>query len=216
MKLKRILLAAIGSGLALTVLGAFAADIAGAKADPAKGKAIATTVCVACHSADGNSVIPGNPKLAGQSAAYIYKQLTNFKGVDGKQPERVNPIMNGMVAGLNDADMRNLAAYFDSQQRKSEVAKNRETIEVGQQLYRAGDATKGLPACAACHGPTGAGIPAQYPRISGQFAEYTETQLRNFRSGERSNDPNKMMRMVAIKMTDPEIKALSDYVAGLR
>lgn len=216
MKLKRILLAAIGSALALSVLGAFAADPAAAKADPEKGKAIATTVCVACHSADGNSVIPNNPKLAGQSAAYIYKQLRNFKGVGGKQPERVNPIMNGMAAGLSDADMKNLAAYFDSQQRKSEVAKNRETIEYGQRLYRAGDAATGLPACAACHGPTGAGIPAQFPRISGQFAEYTETQLRNFRSGDRSNDPNRMMRMIAIKMTDPEIKALSDYVAGLR
>jgi cytochrome c553 len=216
MKLKRILLAAIGSGLALAALGAFAAESAGVKADPEKGKTIASSVCVACHSADGNSIIPGNPKLAGQSAAYIYKQLSNFKAADGKQPERVNPIMNGMVAGLSNVDMKNLAAYYASQQRKSEVAKNRETIELGQQLYRAGDAAKGLPACAACHGPTGAGIPAQFPRISGQFAEYTETQLRNFRSGERSNDPNKMMRMVALKMTDPEIKALSDYVAGLR
>ena len=215
MKLKRILLAVIGSALSLSVVGALAADPA-AKADPAKGKAIASTVCVACHSADGNSVIPGNPKLAGQSAAYLYKQLSNFKGADGKQPERVNPIMNGMVAGLSDADMKNLAAYFESQQRKSEVAKNRETIDAGQQLYRAGDTAKGLPACAACHGPTGAGIPAQYPRISGQFAEYTETQLKNFRSGERSNDPNKMMHTIALKMTDPEIKALSDYVAGLR
>ncbi len=215
MKLKRILLAAIGAALSLHVVAALAADPA-ALADPAKGKGIASTVCIACHSADGNSVIPGNPKLAGQSAAYLYKQLSNFKAADGKQPERVNPIMNGMVAGLSDADMKNLASYFESQQRKSEVARNRESIEAGQQLYRAGDAAKGLPACAACHGPSGAGIPAQYPRISGQFAEYTETQLKNFRSGERSNDLNKMMRTIALKMTDPEIKTLSDYVAGLR
>ncbi len=216
MKLKRILIAGIGSALALSVFGALAADPEAAKADPAKGKAIATTVCVTCHNADGNSVIPGNPKLAGQTDSYIYKQLSNFKSVGDKKPERVNPIMNGMAAGLSDADMRNLAAYFAAQPRKSEVAKNRETVEYGQRLYRAGDAATGLPACAACHGPTGAGIPAQFPRISGQFSEYTEAQLRSFRSGERSNDPNKMMRMIALKMTDPEIKALSDYVAGLR
>jgi cytochrome c553 len=112
--------------------------------------------------------------------------------------------------------MRDLSAYFASKKQSGEAAKNRETIEAGQKLYRAGDMSKGLPACAACHGPAGAGIPAQFPRIAGQFPEYTETQLKSFRDGTRSNDPAKMMRTVALKMTDAEIKAVSDYVAGLR
>jgi cytochrome c553 len=112
--------------------------------------------------------------------------------------------------------MRDLAAYFGAQKQTSDVAKNRETIELGQKLYRSGDLSKGLPACAACHGPAGAGLPAQFPRIGGQFAEYTEVQLKSFRDGVRANDPNKMMRMVALKMTDAEIRAVADYVAGLR
>lgn len=207
--MKRFLLAAVSAGLVATTPAALAAD-------PDKGKTIVTTVCAACHNADGNSSISVNPKLAGQHADYIYKQLRNFKGADGKSPERVNPIMNGMAAGLSDDDMKNLAAYFDAQKRKPEVAKNRETIEYAQKLYRSGDAAKGLPACAACHGPTGAGMPAQFPLIAGQFAEYTEAQLKGFRAGERANDTNMMMRLVAIKMTDAEIKAVSDYIAGLR
>jgi len=207
--MKRFLLAAVSAGLVATTPAALAADLA-------KAKAIVTTVCSACHNIDGNSVIAVNPKLAGQHADYIYKQLRNFKGAEGKTPERLNPIMNGMAAGLSDDDMKNLAAYFDAQKRKPEVAKNGETIEFAQKLYRAGDATKGLPACAACHGPTGAGMPAQFPLIAGQFAEYTEAQLKSFRAGDRANDANSMMRMVAIKMTDPEIKAISDYIAGLR
>ena len=207
--MKRFLLAAVSAGLVATSHSALAAD-------PAKAKTIVTTVCAACHNADGNSSIAVNPKLAGQQADYIYKQLRNFKGAEGKPPERTNAIMNGMAAGLSDDDMKNLAAYFSDQKRKPEAAKNRETIEYAQKLYRAGDATKGLPACAACHGPTGAGMPAQFPLIAGQFPEYTESQLKGFRAGERANDPNSMMRLVAIKMTDAEIKAVSDYIAGLR
>ncbi|MEK7736298.1 MAG: c-type cytochrome [Pseudomonadota bacterium] len=186
------------------------------KADPAKGRQIVSTVCVACHNLDGNSAIPVNPKLAGQHAEYLVKQMKNFKGDGAKPPERVNAVMNAMVLAYSEEQMRDLGAYFAGQKLKAEVAKNRDTIEVGQRLYRAGDQAKGLPACAGCHGPTGAGIPAQYPRIAGQFAEYIELQLKSFRVGERANDPNKMMRMVAIKMTDAEIKAVSDYVAGLR
>jgi len=193
-----------------------AAKAAAPKADPAKGQAIATTVCVACHAADGNSTGPANPKIAGQHADYLLKQMKNFKGADGKQPERVNAIMNGMIAPYDEAQMRDLAAYFSMQQQKGEQAKNRGTIEFGQKLYRAGDKSKGLAACAACHGPAGAGIPAQYPRIQGQYAEYIEAQLKAFRDGARANDPAKMMRMIAIKMTDPEIKAVADYIAGLR
>ena len=195
---------------------AAAAKPAAPKADVAKGQQTAATICVACHGADGNSPLPANPKLAGQHAAYLYKQLKNFKAEGGKQPERVNPVMNGMVAALSEEDMRNVAAYFGSAAQKGETAKNQQTIAQGQKLYRAGDASKGLPACAACHGPSGAGIPDQYPRIGGQFADYTEAQLKAFRDGSRANDPNKMMGSVALKMTDAEIKAVADYIAGLR
>ena len=189
----------------------------GSQPDLAKAKQIAETVCAGCHSADGNSQLSANPKLAGQHPEYLYKQLSNFSSVDGKAPERVNAVMNGMVAMLStDEDKKAMAAYFASQQLKPESAKNNDTIVLGQQLWRAGDASKGLPACAGCHGPAGAGLPVQDPRLSGQFAEYIEAQLKLFRSGERANDPAKMMRMIAIKMTDPEIKAVSDYAAGLR
>jgi len=187
-----------------------------AKADPAKGQQIFSTVCVACHNSDGNSSISVNPKLAGQHPEYLLKQMRNFKGEGGKQPERLNPIMNGMIAAYSDDQMRDIAAYLSEQKLKPEVSKNRDTIEYGRKLYRAGDQAKGLPACAACHGPTGSGMPAQYPRIAGQFTDYTESQLKSFRAGERANDSNKMMRMVALKMTDAEIKAVADYVAGLR
>lgn len=204
--------------IAMTAFGAHAADAAKAapKGDAARGQPIASTVCAACHGADGNSTLAVNPKLAGQHPEYLFKQMKNFKAADGKQPERVNAIMNGMIAAFDEGQMRDMAAYFASQKQTGEAAKNRETIELGQKLYRGGDQAKGLPACAACHGPAGAGIPAQYPRIAGQFAEYTEAQLKSFREGTRANDPNKMMRMVALKMTDAEIRAVSDYVAGLR
>jgi cytochrome c553 len=202
---------------AMTAFGAQAADThkAAPKGDAARGQAIASTVCVACHGPDGNSPLAANPKLAGQHSEYLLKQMQNFKAVDGKQPERVSPIMNGMIAAYDEGQMRDLAAYFATQTQKGEAAKSRETIELGRKLYRGGDQSKGLPACAACHGPAGAGIPAQYPRIGGQFAEYTEVQLKSFREGTRASDPNKMMRMVAIKMTDAEIKAVADYIAGL-
>jgi cytochrome c553 len=186
------------------------------KGDPAKGQVLGSTVCAGCHGPEGNSVMPANPKLAGQHADYLFKQLKNFKAADGKPAERVNPIMNGMVMAYNDEQLRDFAAYFAAQTPKGETAKNRKTIEAGQKLYRAGNMEKGLPACAACHGPAGAGMPAQYPRIAGQFPEYTEAQLKAFRDDVRGNDANKMMRMVAIKMTDVEIKAVADYIAGLR
>jgi len=183
--------------------------------DPAKGEPIAVAVCGACHGPDGNSPTSANPKIAGQHAAYLFKQMMDFKaGPDGKAA-RVNPIMNGMIAAFNEEQMKDFAAYFASKKKAGEAVRNRDAIALGQKLYRAGDASKGLPACAGCHGPTGAGIPAQYPRIAGQFAEYTEAQLRAFRTGERANDPNRMMRMIAERMTDAEIRAVSDYLAGL-
>jgi cytochrome c553 len=193
-----------------------AAEEAKSKADPAKGKVIAETVCVACHGADGNSPASTNPHLAGQGAEYIYKQLKNFKAADGKPAARVNPIMGGMVAALSDDDMKNLAAWFASQKAKPAVAKDESKIALGQKLWRQGDFKKGIPACAGCHGPAGAGLPAQYPRLAGQFPEYTEAQLKTFRSEERNNDPEQMMRMIAAKMSDPEIKAVAEYAAGLR
>jgi len=193
-----------------------AAEEAKGKADPAKGKAIAETVCIACHGADGNSAAAANPHIAGQGEAYIYKQLKDFKAVDGKPAARNNAIMGGMAAPLSDDDMRNLAAWFASQKLKPAVAKDEKQIALGQRIWRQGDFRKGIPACAGCHGPAGAGMPAQYPRLAGQFAEYTEAQLKTFRIEERNNDPEKMMRMIAAKMSDVEIKAVAEYAAGLR
>ena len=203
---------------AMAPFGTQASDSAKAapKGDATRGQAIASAVCVACHGPDGNSPLAANPKLAGQHPEYLFKQMKNFRAAEGKPPERVHAIMNGMIAPYDEGQMRDLAAYFAAQTQKGEAAKNRETIALGQKLYRAGDQAKGLPACAGCHGPAGSGIPAQYPRIGGQYAEYVEAQLKGFREGARANDPNKMMRMVAIKMTDPEIKAVSDYISGLR
>ena len=193
-----------------------AAEEAKGKADPAKGKVIAETVCVACHGADGNSPAAANPNLAGQGAEYLYKQLVNFKAADGKPAARNNAIMGGMVAALSDDDMKNLAAWFSSQKLKPAVAKDETKIALGQKIWRQGDFKKGVPACAGCHGPAGAGLPAQYPRLAGQYAEYTEAQLKAFRNDERNNDPEKMMRIVAAKMSDAEMKAVAEYAAGLR
>ena len=209
---------------ALLMAATFVATIANAnepakapyRDDPVKGKEIAATVCAACHNPDGNSTQAANPKLAGQHAEYLVKQMKEFKAAESKQPVRVNAVMNGMIAAYNEDQMRDLAAWFGAQTLLGEKARNRDTIEAGQKLYRAGNMAKGLPACAACHGPAGAGIPAQYPRIGGQFAEYIEAQLKAFRDESRANDPNKMMRTVALKMNDADIKAVSDYIAGLR
>ncbi len=224
MNRRMLLLAA--AAMTFASLTAYATEHAAtpAKADPAKGQAIVSTVCGACHGPDGNSAISANPKLAGQHAGYLFKQMKEFKAAEGKTPVRVNAVMNGMIAAYDETQMRDIAAYLASQKQKPEEAKNRDTIEFGQRIYRAGDASKGLPACIGCHGPTGAGMPVQFPRIAGQYADYIEAQLKGFRTGSedaaaegaRANDPNKMMRMVAIKMTDREIKAVADYIAGLR
>jgi len=187
-----------------------------AKPDLAKGQQIATQVCAACHAADGNSAAAANPKLAGQIPEYLHKQMANFKPQGGKKPERDNAVMAGMVAGLSDADMRNVAAHYAAQKLKPAKAADKDLAALGQKIYRGGNAATGMPACAGCHGPTGAGMPSQYPRIAGQFAEYIEAQLKAFRAGARANDPNGMMRGVAVRMNDREIQAVSDYVAGLR
>ena len=193
-----------------------AAEEAKAKPDLAKARKIAETVCVACHNADGNSAIPANPILAGQGPEYLFKQLSEFKAADGKPAVRNNPIMAGMTASLSTEDMKSLALYFSQQKPKPAAATDAKLVAAGKILWRKGDFDRGIPACAGCHGPAGAGVPAQYPRLSGQHAEYTETQLKNFRSEERSNDPEKMMRTIADKLSDKQIKAVSDYIAGLR
>lgn len=180
-----------------------------AKPDLAKGQEKATQVCAACHTADGSRGSPANPILAGQHAEYLVKQLTEFKA--GK---RANAIMSGMAAPLTEEDMRNLAAFYHGKQAKPGFAKNKETVLLGEKIYRGGIAAKQVPACAGCHTPTGAGIPAQYPRLGGQHAEYTEAQLVAFRSGGRANSAQ--MTGIAARMSDKEIKAVSDYVAGLR
>jgi cytochrome c553 len=206
------------AGLAAVGLlwAAQAAAQGAAKPDLDKGAQIAKQICAACHAADGNSVAPANPKLAGQFPEYLHKQLANFKAQGGKKAERVDPIMGGMVAGLSDGDMRNVAAYYAAQKLQPAKATSQDLAAAGQKLWRGGNAASAVPACAGCHGPDGAGIPAQYPRLAGQYAAYLETQLKQFRAGARANDPNGMMRGVAARMTDQEIKAAAEYAAGLR
>lgn len=179
--------------------------------DPAKAQEIVTKVCAACHGSDGNSTTPIYPVLAGQSPEYLYKQLVDFKS-----GARRNATMAPNVANLSDQDMRNLAAYYAMQSPKPRPAKDAELAAEGQRLYRGGNAGSGVPACMACHGPTGAGIPTQFPRLAGQHAKYTVIQLRNFRSGDRRNDGGKMMQVIARKMTDREKLAVAEYISGLR
>ena len=199
-----------------SVAGAFAAEEANITPDLAKARQIAETVCVACHGADGNSPTSANPILAGQGSAYLFKQLAEFKATDGKPALRNNPTMTGMTAALSVDDMKGLALYFSQQKRKPASATDEKLVAAGKNLWRKGDFEKGIAACAGCHGPAGAGVPAQYPRLAGQYAEYTDLQLKNFRSEERSNDPEKMMRSIADKLSDKQIRALADYIAGLR
>jgi cytochrome c553 len=184
--------------------------------DVAKGEQLATQVCAACHAPDGNSVQPANPVLAGQHSEYTFKQLSNFKPQNGRPAERPNPIMAGMVANLTAEDMSSLAAYFQTQKPALRAARDADLVRLGQAIYRGGILSRNVAACTACHGPGGAGVPAQFPRIAGQFAEYTAAQLRAFRSGERANDPNRMMRAVAERLSDREIAAVAEYISGLR
>lgn len=185
------------------------------KPDPSKAEKVAQEVCAACHGADGNSTAPSNPKIASQHPSYLYKQLKEFKVADGaKVAPRYSPVMTPMVANLSDSDMLNLAAFYAGKPLKPSAAKSKETVDLGQAVYRGGIAEKGVPACAGCHGARGEGIPAQYPQLHGQYADYTEAQLTAFRSGARAN--NGVMATIAARLSDREIKAVSDYVAGLR
>lgn len=183
----------------------------GVKADPAKGQTIAAGVCAACHGTDGNSPIPSYPNLAAQHPEYLVKQLRHYKS--GARP---NAIMNGIAASLADQDMLDVAGYYAAQKPRQGGARDAKLAIAGQQLYRGGDAKREIAACAGCHSPSGAGIPAQYPRLKGQHAEYTITQLKAFRAGERANDENAMMRAVTARMTDADIAAVAEYVQGLK
>jgi cytochrome c553 len=191
-------------------------SLAQGEPDLAKAQQLASQVCAACHAADGNSAQPANPVLAGQHAEYTLKQLTNFKPQDSKAAERPNPIMAGMVANLSAEDMSSLAAYFQMQKPAPRAARDAALVKAGQAIYRGGILSKSVAACTACHGPSGAGVPAQFPRIAGQFPEYTAAQLRAFRSGERANDPNRMMRAIAERLSDREIAEVAEYISGLR
>lgn len=209
MKALNALLSALVATATVGAASALAAKPAAASApDLAKGQATAQ-VCSACHTVDGSRGSPANPILAGQHPEYLVKQLQEFKS--GK---RKNAIMAGFAATLSDDDMRNVAAFYASKTAKPGAAKDKDLAALGEKIYRGGIGDRNIPACAGCHSPTGAGIPAQYPRVGGQHADYTEAQLVAFRVGARGNSAQ--MSAIAAKMNDREIKAVSDYIAGLR
>jgi cytochrome c553 len=196
---------------------AYAEEKKAPAADAAKGEQLYTSgdasrgvmACVGCHGAAGNSTITQNPKLAGQHAEYLVKQLVDFK-----TPQRNSPVMSGIAKGMSEQDIKNVAAYLDKQQSKPGAAKNKDTVETGKKIYRGGIAEKNVPACAACHGASGAGIPAQFARLAGQHQDYTTAQLTAFRQGARKNSAQ--MTTIAKRMSDDEIQAVSDYIAGLK
>lgn len=203
------------------VLGVAQANEAAAPAAP-KGDAVAgqakAAVCGACHNPDGNSVIPVNPKLAGQGAKYLAKQLHDFKS--GK---RANPVMMGMAAGLSDQDILDIAAYFSAQKSTTNAADPAQ-VAAGEKVWRGGNLQSGVLACTGCHGPSGRGNTlAAFPALRGQHADYVEIQLKAFRAAargdltgdKRENDPEGMMRGVAKHLSDSEIKAVAQFVSGL-
>ena len=198
------------AALLLTNSGAaFAADD-GITGDAAAGQAKAA-LCAACHGPDGQALQAEFPNLAGQGAKYIVKQLQDYKS-----GTRNNPIMLGMAAGLSDQDMADLGAHFESLPAAEGIAEDREDLKLGQSIYRGGITAAGIPACSACHGPAGNGNPAAaWPTLAGQSSTYLEQTLKHFRSEERANDPNAMMRMVAKRLSDSEITALANYLQGL-
>ena len=204
----------ITAAVAVSSFSAFAADAGhepakAAKPDLAKGEASYGAICASCHGADGNSGTPAYPKLAQQHPEYLVKQLQEFKS-----DKRSNAIMKGFASALSDEDMKNIAYWVTAKKAKPGFAKDKELVTLGERIYRGGIADRQVPACAGCHSPNGAGIPSQYPRLGGQHAEYAAAQLTSFRDGIRKN--NSVMSQVAAKLNDHEIKALADYVAGLR
>jgi cytochrome c553 len=196
-------------GAAALAALSLSAQAQAAKPDLNKGANLYAQVCVACHAADGNSTTPVNPKLAQQHPEYLVKQLKEFKS--GK---RDNAVMKGFASALSDEDMVNVAYWLAGQKAKTGFAKDKNLVVAGERIYRGGIADRQIAACAGCHSPNGAGIPAQYPRIAGQHSDYVSAQLKGFRSGARAN--NVHMTQISAYMTDKEIAAVSDYVAGLR
>lgn len=193
----------------MMILSSAIASQAMATGDIVAGKT-KSTACIGCHGSDGNSRIGMFPKLAGQGEAYLIKQL-----VDMKTGLRKNPVMTSIVAKLSDQDMADLAAYFSSHKRTPDT-ESEDTLNIGKTLYTIGNTQSGVPACMACHGSNGEGIPvAKWPALSGQHSSYVETQLKAFAADTRTNDPNSAMRDIAKKLTEEEIKAVAAYVAGL-
>ncbi|MDQ2819896.1 MAG: cytochrome c4 [Pseudomonadota bacterium] len=187
------------------------------KPDPAKGAALYDSgdtarnlpACVTCHGAAGNSTMAANPKLAGQNPTYLYKQLVDFT-----TPARVNPIMSMYAKSLTDAEKHDIAAFLGTQAAKPGAAKNKDTVDLGRKIWRGGIADKGVAACASCHGAAGAGIPVQYPRLAGQHQDYTLAQLVAFKDNKRSNSVQ--MTTLAKRLSDDEMKAVADYIAGVK
>lgn len=195
----------------MLLVGIILALIGTVNAQEHPGKAIVMQVCVACHTETGNSLVPIYPKIAGQIPEYMIKQIKEFKsGV------RQNAIMQPMVANLSEEDIRLVADYFSRQTLKPEAEQNAELVTIGKQIYRSGIKTKNLAACMACHGPDGKGVRALYPQVKGQYAQYLVAQLKAFRSEERQNDPERIMRDLAGKMSDREIEAVAQYMSSLR
>lgn len=203
--------------LAVSGFASAAAPAPAAKADPAKGASLYDTgdaarglpACVSCHGAGGNSTIAVNPRLSGQIGGYTHKQLVDFT-----TPARNNPVMSTYAKMMTDEEKRNVAAYLETQQAKPNAARNKDTLDLGKKIYRGGIAGTGVAACASCHGPAGGGVPAVFPRIAGQNTDYTVSTLMAFKSGARSNSPQ--MTTLAKRMSEEEIKAVADYIAGLK
>jgi cytochrome c553 len=193
------------------------AQKAAVKVEPAKGASLYDSgdaarglpACVSCHGPGGNSTIATNPKLAGQVEAYVHKQLVDFT-----TPSRNQPIMTTYAKALTDEEKKNIAAYLATQAPQQGAARNKETVELGRKIYRGGIADKGVPACASCHGATASGIPVKYPRLAGQHQDYTLAQFEAFKSGARGNSAE--MTAVSKRMSPEEMKAVADYIAGIK
>jgi cytochrome c553 len=215
--MNRLLLLAVLAWPAVVAAQTPAAPADDPKALEARGQQIASQICAACHGPDGNSPTPANPNLAGQIADYITQQLVHFKaGI------RQNAIMQGMASALSEADMRAVALYYSRQQPEGLAARDPELVKLGQALWRGGDSAANVPACSGCHSPNGVGIPKNYPRLAGQYADYNYAQLRAFQNGERGRDKEgkdtngRVMRGVAKGLSDTQMKAVAEFAAGLR